>query len=78
MCQVVSEVALIAHVRTMAQVFGATRKGRAMVQAVCRRLLTAESMVRRRTSPSGIYGGHSGTGTGFFSEYFHFPLSVSF
>jgi len=41
-------------------------QGRAVPwQAVCRRPLTAESMVRRRTSPNGINGGHSGTGTGF-------------
>ena len=49
----------------MAQAVDAIGKGRAMAQAVCRRPLTADSMVRRRTSPSGVNGEHSGTGTGF-------------
>jgi hypothetical protein len=40
-------------------------KGRAMVQAVSRRPLTAEARVRSRVCPCGIYGGQSGTGTGF-------------
>jgi hypothetical protein len=38
--------------------------GRAMVQAVSRRPLTAEAWVRYRASPCGICGGQSGTGTG--------------
>jgi hypothetical protein len=49
-----------------------------MVQVVSRRPLTAEAQVRSRISPCGICGGQSGTATGFFPEYFGFPLSVSF
>jgi hypothetical protein len=48
--------------------------GRAMAQAVSRRPLTAQA----RVSPFGICGAQSGIGTGFFPEYFCFPLSVSF
>jgi hypothetical protein len=58
---------------------GVTRLGRAMAQAVSRRLLTAEARVRSRISPRGICGGQRGTGTDrFFPEYFGFPLSISF
>jgi hypothetical protein len=53
-------------------------KGRAMAQAVSRRPPTAEARFRSRVSPCGICGGKSGTGTGFFPEYFGFPLSISF
>jgi hypothetical protein len=49
-----------------------------MAQAVSRRLLTAEVRVRCRVSPCGICSGQSGTGTGFFPEYFGFPLSILF
>jgi hypothetical protein len=52
--------------------------GRVMAQVVIRRLLTAEVQVRCQDSPCGICGGQSVTGTNFFSEYFRFPLSVSF
>jgi hypothetical protein len=45
-----------------------------MAQAVSCRPLTAET----RVGPCGICGGQSGTGTGFFPEYFGFPLSISF
>jgi hypothetical protein len=48
--------------------------GRGMAQAVRHRPLTAEV----RVSPCGIYGGQSGTGTVFFSEFFSFTLSISF
>jgi hypothetical protein len=50
----------------------------AMAQVVSRRPLTAEAWVRARVNPCGICGGQSGTGTGFFSEFFGFPLSISF
>jgi hypothetical protein len=56
----------------------ATLDGRAMAQAVSRRPPTAEAWVRSRVSPCGICVGQSGTGTGFFPEYFGFPLSISF
>jgi hypothetical protein len=52
--------------------------GRVMSQAVSRWPLTAEARVRAWFSPCWICGGQSGTGTGFFSEFFGFPLSVSF
>ena len=39
-----------------------------MAQAVSRRPLTAEARVRSRVSPCVIFGGQSGTGTGFFPE----------
>jgi hypothetical protein len=39
--------------------------GRATVQAVIRRPLTAEARVHARVNPCGICGGQSGTGTGF-------------
>jgi hypothetical protein len=37
-----------------------------MAQAVSRRPVTAEARVRSQVSPHGIFGGQSGTGTGFF------------
>jgi hypothetical protein len=49
-----------------------------MSHAVIPRLLTAEVPVRSQTLPCGICGGRSGTGTGFNSEYFDLPLTVSF
>jgi hypothetical protein len=55
-----------------------TECGRAMAQAVSRRPLTAEVRVHARVNPCEICGGQSGTGTGFLSEFFGFPLSVSF
>jgi hypothetical protein len=33
---------------------------------------------KSRVSPCGICGGQSGIGTGYFAEYFGFPLSISF
>jgi hypothetical protein len=47
--------------------------GRAMVQVVSRRPLTAEARVRALVNPCGICGGQSGTGTGFSpsSSVFH-------
>jgi hypothetical protein len=43
--------------------------GRAVTHVINRRLPTAVARVRS----CGICGGQSGTGTGFFSEYFDFP-----
>ena len=47
--------------------------GRAMAEAVSRRPLTAEARVRSRVSPCGIYGGRSGTETGFSPSTSVFP-----
>jgi hypothetical protein len=44
-----------------------------MAQAVNRRALTAESQVRARVNPFGVYGGQSGTGTGFSPSSSVFP-----
>jgi hypothetical protein len=52
--------------------------GRAMGQAVSCRPLKAESRVRAQVNRCGICGGQIGTGTGFLSEFFGFPLSISF
>jgi hypothetical protein len=43
--------------------------GRAMAQAVSRRPVTVESRVRSRFTPCEIYGGQSGTGTGFSPSF---------
>jgi hypothetical protein len=50
-----------------------TEEGRAMAQAVSRRPLTAEALVRSRVSPCGICGGQTGTGTGFSPSTSVFP-----
>jgi hypothetical protein len=56
--------------------------GRAMAQVVSRRPLTAEAQVRARVNPCGIFGGQSGTGTGFspsslvFSCQYHSTVAV--
>jgi hypothetical protein len=52
--------------------------GRAMAQAVSRRPLTSEARVRSRVSPCGIYGGQSGTGTGFPPSTSVFPCQCLF
>jgi hypothetical protein len=44
-----------------------------MAQAVSLRPLTAESRVRACVNPCGIYGGQSGTGTGFSPSSSLFP-----
>jgi hypothetical protein len=44
-----------------------------MAQAVSRRPLTAEARVRSQVNPCGIYGGQSGTGTGFSPSTLVFP-----
>jgi hypothetical protein len=57
---------------TTADFLKKTLGGRAMAQVVSRQPLTTEAWVH----PCGICGGQSGTGTGFSSEFFGFPLSV--
>jgi hypothetical protein len=49
------------------------RRGRALAQVVSRRPPTAEARFRSRLSPCGIYGGQSGTGTGFSPSSSVFP-----
>jgi hypothetical protein len=49
---------------------------RAMAQIVSRRPVAAEARVRARVFPCGICGGQSGSGIGFFSEFFSFLLSI--
>jgi hypothetical protein len=44
-----------------------------MAQAVRRRPFTAETWVLSRASPCGIFGGQSGTGTGFSPRTTGFP-----
>jgi hypothetical protein len=51
--------------------------GRAIAQAVSRRLPTAAAWVRAQFRSCGICGGQSGTGVGF-SEYFGFLCQFSF
>jgi hypothetical protein len=52
-------------------------QGHAMAQTVSCRPLTVEAQVYACISPRGICGGQSGTGTDF-SEFFSFPLPISF
>jgi hypothetical protein len=49
--------------------------GRAIAQTVSRRLSTAATRVRDRVWSYGIYGGESGTGTGFL-RVLRFRLSI--
>jgi hypothetical protein len=49
-----------------------------MAHVFSHRPLTTEAPVHARVSPCGICGGQSATMAGFFSEFFDFPLSVSF
>jgi hypothetical protein len=51
--------------------------GRAIAQAVSRRLLAAETGIHAQVSPCGICGGQKWHWDRFFSESFGFPLSVS-
>jgi hypothetical protein len=52
-----------------------------MAQAVSRRPVTAKVRVRAHVSPCGIYGGQSGTETGFspsssvFTYQYHSPVA---
>jgi hypothetical protein len=52
-------------------------QGRAIAQAVSRRLPTAAARVRAQVRSCGICGGQSGTGA-VFSEYFGFSCQFSF
>jgi hypothetical protein len=49
------------------------KRGFAMAQVVTRRPLTVEAWVRALVNPYGIYGGQSGTGTGFSPSSSVFP-----
>jgi hypothetical protein len=51
-----------------------------MPQAASSGPLTAETWIRARIIPCGVCGGQSGTEawSKFFSEFFDFPLTVSF
>ena len=46
---------------------------RAVVQAVIRLPVTAETQIRSQVSPRGIFGAQSGTGTGFSPSTYVFP-----
>jgi hypothetical protein len=50
-----------------------TWDGHTIAQAVTRLPVIAEARVRARVRPYGICGGQTGTGAGFFSEFFGFP-----
>jgi hypothetical protein len=50
-------------------------RGRAIAQAVSRRLHTADARVRAQVRSYGIYGGQSGTGAGFL-RLRRFPLPI--
>ena len=51
-------------------------KGRAMVQAVSRRLLTAKDRFRSQANPCEIYDGQSGIRRGFSASTSAFPVSI--
>jgi hypothetical protein len=51
-------------------------KGRAIAQAVSRRLPTAAALVRAQDKSCGICDGQSGAGAGFF-RVLRFPLPIS-
>jgi hypothetical protein len=49
-----------------------------MSQSVIRQNVTAEARIRSEASPRGICGRQASNGGRVFSQYFGFPLSVSF
>jgi hypothetical protein len=49
-----------------------------MAQVVSRRPLTEEARFRTRVNPCGIYGGQSGTGTGFSPSSSVLSVNISF
>jgi hypothetical protein len=51
-------------------------QGRAIAQAVSRRLPTAEDRVRVQVTSCGMCGGHSGIGAGFL-QVLRFPLPIT-
>jgi hypothetical protein len=51
-------------------------QGRAIAQAVSRRLLTAEARFRAQNSQWGFCGGQSGTGTGFIQVLRFSPVTI--
>jgi len=50
--------------------------GCAMVEAVIRLPVTAETQIRSQVSPRGIFGAQSGTGTGFSPILMFSPVSI--
>jgi hypothetical protein len=50
--------------------------GLAMAQAISSRPFTEEARVRSRVIPRGIYGGQSGTGTGFSPSTSVLPCQI--
>ena len=53
-------------------------EGRALTQAVSRRSFVAEAWVQSQASPCRVWGGQSGTATGFTPSTFIFPSQYHF